>query len=109
MPEGLWTKCPDCSAYIFNKELESLQMVCKECGHHFNITAHQRLQHLLDEDSWEEFDAGISSVDILKFTGASSYSDQLEEIPEEDRAEGRRGLRAGEDRGTPGFRGGDGV
>jgi acetyl-CoA carboxylase carboxyl transferase subunit beta len=77
MPEGLWTKCPGCSAYVFNKELESLQMVCKECGHHFNITAHQRLQHLLDEGSWEEFDAEVSSVDVLKFTGATSYSDQL--------------------------------
>jgi acetyl-CoA carboxylase carboxyl transferase subunit beta len=77
MPEGLWTKCPGCSAYVFNKELESLQMVCKECGHHFNITAHQRLQHLLDEGSWQEFDAGVSSVDILKFTGTTSYSDQL--------------------------------
>jgi acetyl-CoA carboxylase carboxyl transferase subunit beta len=77
MPEGLWTKCPGCSAYIFNKELESLQMVCKECGHHFNITAHARLTHLLDPDSWQEFDAGVSSVDILKFTGASSYSEQL--------------------------------
>ena len=39
MPEGLWTKCPGCSAYIFNKELESRQMVCKECGHHFGIAA----------------------------------------------------------------------
>ena len=77
MPEGLWTKCPECSAYIFNKELESMQMVCKECGHHFNITARQRLQHLLDADSWQEFDEGICSVDILKFTGATSYSDQL--------------------------------
>jgi acetyl-CoA carboxylase carboxyl transferase subunit beta len=77
MPEGLWTKCPGCSAYVFNKELESLQMVCKECGHHFNITAHQRLAHLLDEGSWEECDAGVSSVDVLEFTGATSYSDQL--------------------------------
>ena len=77
MPEGLWTKCPGCSAYAFNKELEARQMVCKECGHHFGITAHQRLQHLLDEGSWEEFDAGVASVDILKFTGATSYSEQL--------------------------------
>jgi acetyl-CoA carboxylase carboxyl transferase subunit beta len=77
MPEGLWTKCPSCSAYIFNKELEARQMVCKDCSHHFNITAHQRLSHLLDEGSWQEFDAGVSSVDILKFTGASSYSEQL--------------------------------
>jgi len=78
MPEGLWTKCPGCSAYAFNKELESRQMVCKECGHHFNITAHLRLQHLLDEGSWQEFDSQVSSVDILKFTGANSYSGQLE-------------------------------
>jgi acetyl-CoA carboxylase carboxyl transferase subunit beta len=77
MPEGLWTKCPECSAYVFNKELESLQMVCKECGHHFNITARQRLQHLLDEGSWEELDANVSPVDILQFTGANSYSEQL--------------------------------
>jgi len=77
MPEGLWTKCPECSEYIFNKELESLQMVCKECGNHFNIPARQRLQHLLDAESWEEFDAGMASIDILKFTGATSYSEQL--------------------------------
>jgi acetyl-CoA carboxylase carboxyl transferase subunit beta len=77
MPEGLWTTCPDCNAYIFNKELESMQMVCKECGYHFNISARQRLQHLLDEGSWEEHDAGISSLDILKFTGATSYPEQL--------------------------------
>jgi acetyl-CoA carboxylase carboxyl transferase subunit beta len=77
MPEGLWTKCPECSAYIFNKELETNQMVCKECSHHFNIGAHQRLQHLLDPETWAEYDAGVGSVDVLKFTGATSYSDQL--------------------------------
>jgi acetyl-CoA carboxylase carboxyl transferase subunit beta len=76
MPEGLWTKCPECDAYIFNKELEANQMVCKECGHHFNIAASQRLQHLLDENSWEEFDAELSPVDILKFVSTSSYKEQ---------------------------------
>jgi len=77
MPEGLWTKCPECDAYVFNKELEALQMVCKECGHHFNIPAQQRLNHFLDEGSWEEHDGHLASIDILKFTGATSYSEQL--------------------------------
>ena len=77
MPEGLWTKCPSCDVYIFNKELEANQMVCKDCGHHFNISARQRLHHLLDEGSFQEHDAGVASVDILKFTGANSYSEQL--------------------------------
>jgi len=77
MPEGLWTKCPGCGAMVFNKELETNLMVCKECGHHFNISARQRLHHLVDEGTWKEFDAGMSSVDVLKFTGANSYSEQL--------------------------------
>jgi acetyl-CoA carboxylase carboxyl transferase subunit beta len=85
----LWTKCPECSAYIFNKELESNQMVCKECDHHFNIGAHQRLQHLLDEGTWAEYDTGVGSVDILKFTGATSYAEQLKKY------EKKTGLKEG--------------
>ncbi len=77
MPEGLWTKCPTCDVYLFNKELEVNQMVCKACGHHFNISARQRLLYFLDEGSFQEHDAGVASVDILKFTGANSYSEQL--------------------------------
>jgi acetyl-CoA carboxylase carboxyl transferase subunit beta len=77
MPEGLWTKCPSCDAYTFNQELEANQMVCKECSHHFNISAKHRLAHFLDEGTFVEHDAGMGSVDILKFTGANSYSEQL--------------------------------
>ena len=77
MPEGLWTKCPSCDVYLFNKELEANQMVCKDCGHHFNISARQRLHHFIDEGSFQEHDAGMASIDILKFTGANSYSEQL--------------------------------
>src|ERR1700749_177531 len=72
MPEGLWTKCPECSAYIFNKELEANQMVCKSCGHHFNISARARLAHLLDADTWQEHDAEVAPIDVLEFTGANS-------------------------------------
>jgi len=77
IPEGLWTKCVSCGEVIFNKELEEKQMVCKACGHHFPITAHQRLQFLLDEGSWREFDSSLASVDILQFTGATAYTERL--------------------------------
>jgi acetyl-CoA carboxylase carboxyl transferase subunit beta len=77
IPEGLWTKCVSCGEVIFNKELEDNQMVCKACGHHFPISAHQRLQFLLDEGSWEEFDSSLASVDILEFTGVTAYTERL--------------------------------
>ena len=109
MPEGLWTKCPECSAYIFNKELESNQMVCKECGHHFNISAHQRLQHLLDEGTLARNTTPASA------RSTSSSSPVRTAIPSSSRstrrrpASRRRRLRPRQDRGPGRLRRGDGV
>jgi acetyl-CoA carboxylase carboxyl transferase subunit beta len=76
-PEGLWEKCPSCSEMIHNLELVQNQRVCPKCEHHFTLTAKERLSYLLDEESFEETDAGLKSVDILKFTGQASYADRL--------------------------------
>ncbi|HEX5789994.1 MAG TPA: acetyl-CoA carboxylase carboxyl transferase subunit beta, partial [Luteolibacter sp.] len=35
MPEGLWSKCPDCGSMIHNLELQQHHQVCHHCGHHF--------------------------------------------------------------------------
>ena len=76
-PEGLWEKCPSCSEMIHNLELVQNQRVCPKCEHHFTLTAKERLGYLLDEESFEETDANLKSVDILKFTGQASYADRL--------------------------------
>ena len=76
-PEGLWQKCPACGEMIHNLELVQNLHVCPKCDHHFTLTAHERLSSLLDEDSFEEHDASMQSVDILKFTGQASYTDRL--------------------------------
>jgi acetyl-CoA carboxylase carboxyl transferase subunit beta len=76
-PEGLWQKCPGCAEMIHNLELVQNFRVCPKCDHHFTLTARERLSYLLDEESFEETDAGLKSVDILKFTGQASYADRL--------------------------------
>ncbi len=76
-PEGLWEKCPGCGEMIHNLELVQNQRVCPKCDHHFTLTAKERLGFLLDEESFEEQDADMRSVDILKFTGQASYTDRL--------------------------------
>jgi acetyl-CoA carboxylase carboxyl transferase subunit beta len=76
-PEGLWEKCPSCSEMIHNLELVQNQRVCPKCDHHFTLTAKERLGYLLDDESFEEIDAKLKSVDILKFTGQASYADRL--------------------------------
>ena len=77
MPGGLWQKCPSCSEVIHNLALEENQRVCPKCDHHFRQTAHERIKQLLDEGSFEEMDADMTSVDTLKFKGEASYIDRL--------------------------------
>jgi acetyl-CoA carboxylase carboxyl transferase subunit beta len=77
MPEGLWQKCPDCGEVIHNLELAKNLKVCPKCDHHFAMSATERIHNLLDGDSFEEFDANLMSMDILRFTGVASYSERL--------------------------------
>jgi acetyl-CoA carboxylase carboxyl transferase subunit beta len=76
-PEGLWQKCPSCAEMIHNLELVQNFRVCPKCDHHFTQSARERLEMLLDPDTFEEHDANMISVDTLKFTGMASYSDRL--------------------------------
>ncbi len=77
IPEGLWTKCPKCSTMLYDKELDENLKVCLKCAFHFKIGARERIHSLVETCSFEEMDAAMESVDILKFTGAASYSDKL--------------------------------
>ena len=77
VPEGLWVKCPSCSQIIYNKDLASSLSVCTKCAHHFRLSSAERLRSLFDGE-WEEFDAGLASVDPLHFTDTKPYRKRLE-------------------------------
>jgi acetyl-CoA carboxylase carboxyl transferase subunit beta len=76
-PEGLWQKCPSCAEMIHNLDLVQNFRVCPKCDHHLTLSARDRIEMLLDPDSFQEHDAGLTSVDTLKFTGMASYTDRL--------------------------------
>jgi len=78
IPEGLWTKCPKCETMVFDKELDENLKVCTKCSHHFLIGGRERIHSLVETCSFEEMDANMTSVDVLKFTGVASYKDKLE-------------------------------
>ncbi len=78
VPEGLWVKCPSCGRAIYNKELTESEKVCDKCGHHFRMSAAERLKLLFDAGAWTEHDAGLKSTDPLKFTDTKPYRARLE-------------------------------
>src|SRR4051812_36540836 len=76
VPEGLWVKCPSCAQVIYNKDLAASLSVCTKCGHHFRLSASERLRTLFDSD-WTEHDSGLTSTDPLQFTDTKPYQQRL--------------------------------
>lgn len=79
VPEGLWTKCPECDAVLYRAELERNMEVCTKCGHHMRITARQRLERFFDPESIAPVAEGVEPVDVLKFRDRKRYKERLQE------------------------------
>ena len=82
MPHGLFQKCPGCSEVVPEIELAQNQRVCPRCDYHFAQSAKERLENLLDPDTFVEMNADLKSVDILRFQGMASYKDRLKKYQE---------------------------
>ena len=78
IPEGLWSKCPDCGSPIYKKELESNLNVCPKCKCHLSLTAQKRIDLLIDEGTFHESNARMYSTDPLKFKGPKTYVQKIE-------------------------------
>jgi acetyl-CoA carboxylase carboxyl transferase subunit beta len=82
IPHGLFQKCPGCSEVVPEIELAQNQRVCPRCDYHFAQSARERLETLLDPGTFDEMDADLKSVDILRFQGMASYKDRLKKYQE---------------------------
>ncbi len=78
--EGLWIKCTGCKEALWKKDLEGNCQVCPKCGYHYKITAHERLNLLLDA-GWQEHDASMYATDPLEFTATKPYKQSLAQLP----------------------------
>lgn len=76
--EGLFIKCEDCGTVIWKKDLKERLWVCDKCGHHFRITARERLSFIFDDGRYEEFNPSLKSSDPLEFHDRKAYKGRLE-------------------------------
>jgi acetyl-CoA carboxylase carboxyl transferase subunit beta len=79
IPDGMWTKCPECNEIIHKKLLEQNLFTCIKCNYHFRIGSKEYFKILLDEDSFKEMDKKLRSVDPLGFVDSKKYSTRLDE------------------------------
>jgi len=75
VPDDLWIKCPACKTMLLSSDLREDLFVCRKCGHHFKVTARQRIRILTDRHSFHEQDKELESVNLIDFPG---YDKKLE-------------------------------
>ena len=73
-------KCPKCREMLVSRDWEKNLKVCPRCNYHFKLDASERIELLVDADSFVEIDADIISTDPLHFVSRSqAYADKLRE------------------------------
>ncbi len=79
VPEGLWIRCPVCSAILFRRSVENNLWVCQECQYHFRVSATERIRQLVDPGSFETFNDFLRPVDPLNFVDLKPYTQRIEQ------------------------------
>jgi len=71
-------KCPKCKVILYRRDWEKNLKVCSRCMYHFKLTAYERIDLLVDPDTFVEVDADITSIDPLSFVSDSqTYAAKL--------------------------------
>lgn len=78
VPEGLYSKCPDCKELILTSHLKKNLSVCPNCGSHLKLSAYERLEMLYDQGKYKELYKTNIKVNPLDFPGYDEKIDFLQ-------------------------------
>jgi acetyl-CoA carboxylase carboxyl transferase subunit beta len=76
-PNNLWVKCNGCEQMVYHKDLKETLSVCPTCSYHMKMSARQRLDWILDEETILEINTPQTILDPLKFKDNKRYTDRL--------------------------------
>lgn len=84
VPEGLLRKCNKCGAAIIAEDVKDGFYICPKCHGYFRVHAYRRIDMIADENSFEEWDRGLTTTNPLAFQG---YEQKLEALKEKTNLE----------------------
>jgi acetyl-CoA carboxylase carboxyl transferase subunit beta len=67
IPDDLMTKCSSCGTMLVTKDWLRDFKVCSRCGHHERLSSFERIELLLDEGTFQEWDVDLAPRDPLGF------------------------------------------
>lgn len=69
IPEGLWRKCNKCGQPIYVEDVQNNYYVCPKCKGYFRVHAYRRIEMVIDEGTFEEWDKNMEFSNPLDFPG----------------------------------------
>ena len=84
-PNNLWVKCNGCEQMVYHKDLKETLSVCPTCNHHMKMSALQRMNWILDEETIKEIIIPETISDPLKFKDNKKYTDRLKASKEKNK------------------------
>jgi acetyl-CoA carboxylase carboxyl transferase subunit beta len=70
--------CPRCQSHYRAEEMRRNMRVCATCGHHFAVSARERVDQLAEGGPWVELWPELRASDPLQFVDLQPYPDRVE-------------------------------
>lgn len=74
---GLWARCDNCGNMLYAKFLRQNKSVCEECGYHLSMNSMERIELLIDRNTWIPTDEDMTAKDVLDFFDEDSYQNRV--------------------------------
>lgn len=69
VPQGLWKKCNKCGQPIYVEDVVNNNFICPRCSGYFRIHAYRRIEMVIDEGTFSEWDTELEFSNPLDFPG----------------------------------------
>lgn len=80
VPEGLLRKCNRCGAAIIAEDVKQGYYICPKCGGYFRVHAYRRIQMVIDEGTFEEWDKDLIGGNPVDYKGYPEKVKALQEM-----------------------------
>ena len=73
----LWTTCDHCGRLLYIRHLREKLRICKHCKRHLQMNSPERIQSLIDTDTWTPLNDTLSPCNPLDFHDRKTYAKRL--------------------------------
>nr|YP_010544553.1 acetyl-CoA carboxylase carboxyltransferase beta subunit [Linaria vulgaris]UYG22529.1 acetyl-CoA carboxylase carboxyltransferase beta subunit [Linaria vulgaris] len=75
----LWVQCENCYGLNYKRFLKKKLNICEQCGYHLKMSSSERIELLIDPDTWDPMDEDMVSLDPIEFHSEEEpYKDRID-------------------------------